>query len=362
MPYITLKTSRIALINPTKFMGNLLLAGGLIQRFAGYCRAEGIKLLLVLDDNFRLFPGPLFELDEVTVVYYPRSQLVAKTSRLTATAAWLACVRQIRRFQADLAFTIEEDSVCHRLTHLSGAECKVSCTTQRYHFGFDEVLDIQRLGRAAGETSIWYAYRDVFRALGFPMPDTPGYMDLSGFRGFTPALEMPASRNPIALLHAGASKVYKQWPIENFAALVRLLAARGFYIVLAGAGVRDKLINAAILQAADCTDDQCLDACDKLNWAQLAALMQSASLMVGNDSGPSHLASAMGLPGVVIFGPSDAELWQPLASVTRVISKRNLCQTDCTRHHCLVQRRCLSGISADEVAAALDQLKSASGV
>ncbi len=44
---------RVALVNPTKFLGNLLIGGGLIQDFADHCRLQGIDLLLVLDERFR---------------------------------------------------------------------------------------------------------------------------------------------------------------------------------------------------------------------------------------------------------------------------------------------------------------------
>lgn len=154
---------RIALINPTKFLGNLLLAGGLMQVFCQACRQQGTALLIVLDESFRelfadAFPG-------AEVVYYPRRSLNRGVS-LNGIRLWVDCVRQIRAFDADLAFTIEEDSVCHRLTHMSGARRKISSTVHRYHRGFDLVLDIPRRGRTAGQESIWYSYREVFSALG----------------------------------------------------------------------------------------------------------------------------------------------------------------------------------------------------
>ena len=44
---------------------------------------------------------------------------------------------------------------------------------------------------------------------------------------------------------------------------------------------------------------------------EVAGLMRCARLFVGNDSGPAHLAAAFGVPSVVIFGPSDSEIWSP---------------------------------------------------
>jgi ADP-heptose:LPS heptosyltransferase len=52
---------------------------------------------------------------------------------------------------------------------------------------------------------------------------------------------------------------------------------------------------------------------------EIAQLMRDASLFVGNDSGPAHVAASFGLPLVVLFGSSDAEIWSPWRSVGKVL-------------------------------------------
>jgi hypothetical protein len=67
------RPARIALINPTKFLGNLLIAGDLMQFLSHWCAEQDIALLIMLDDRFRdLFVSAL---PGVTLVYYPRSML-----------------------------------------------------------------------------------------------------------------------------------------------------------------------------------------------------------------------------------------------------------------------------------------------
>lgn len=356
---------RIALINPTKFLGNLLLAGGLIQQFSERCQQQQIALLVVLDESFReLFADAL---PGVQLVYYPRRALSGGVS-LTSLRLWLDCVRSIRGFAADMAFTIEEDSVCHRLAHLSGARHKVSSTVHRYHWGFDQVLDIPRSGRAAGEEGIWYSFRDVFTALALPLTDadgtderalTPDYVRL---KPLAPAAQLterlvaaglqPA--RPMAVLHAGASKHYKQWPVPQFVTLARLLAVQGYQPVLIGAGPRDIEVNRAIREALAETGETCVDLADQLSLAELASLLTRANIMVGNDSGPSHLASALGVAGVVIFGPTELAIWGPLGAQTRALQHRQACAPTCTRHHCLRQYACLQSITPQQVMQALD--------
>ncbi|MEX0738403.1 MAG: glycosyltransferase family 9 protein [Pseudohongiella sp.] len=350
---------RIALINPTKFLGNLLLAGGLMQSLCRSCQQQGVELLIVLDESFRdLFAGAL---PGARLVYYPRRAL-SRGFTLTGARRWLECVSQIRAFAADLAFTIEEDSVCHRLTHLSGARRKVSSTVHRYHFGFDQVLDIPRSGRTPGEGSIWYSFRDVFAALKLPVDANksgePGYVRLSPpapdpqllarltLSGFT-------ATGRVAVLHAGASKNYKKWPEQHFVALGSALIQQGYEVVLIGAGALDAEVNQRITQALANSAQVCVDLCNKVSLAELASLLGLVDIIIGNDSGPSHLASALGVRGVVIFGPTDLAIWGPLGGQTTALQHKQACAPDCSRHHCDRRYACLDSITPQQVLAVL---------
>ncbi|MAY56963.1 MAG: hypothetical protein CMQ46_12305 [Gammaproteobacteria bacterium] len=350
---------RIALINPTKFLGNLLLSGQHIQHLVSYCADEGIELLLVLDSGFRELFEPAFQAPGVHFVYYPRQLLKARRQRLKAARAWLACVRSIRRFQADLAFTIEEDSVSHRLAHLSAARFRVSSTEARYQFGFHKYLQVERANRAAGERSIWFAYREIFSKLALPVPRDKAYPVLSSVTAQVPDLKSGQCDRPLFIIHAGASKHYKIWPVASFIELALRVIERGYHVVLIGAGAGDAALNRAVLAGLGESYRQCTDLCDRLDLKSLAELFAAAAFIVGNDSGPSHLASALGLPGVVIFGPTIEAIWRPLGPQTRVIQHRHVCLSDCTRHHCRQAYACLSTIQTDEVLESVPEVNAA---
>lgn len=350
---------RLALINPTKFLGNMLLAGGLIQHLAVWCQREQIVLMVVLDESFRDLLAD--SLPDTDLVYYPRQALAGGVSVFQAARLWLQCVRQIRAFQADLAFNLEEDSVAHRLTHLSGARYKVSSTTARYRFGFDEVLDVPRTGRPQGQQSIWHSFADVLQRLDLPVTGQPGYLQLR--------LSAPGSdlldrlqhsgldpQQPFAVLHPGSSKHYKQWPVAHFGELANLLRHRGYQIALVGHGVRDAQTNAAVMAAASPAAEPlppCVDLCSRLTLTELAQLLRMAAVVAGNDSGPSHLASALGVPGVVIFGPTDVSVWRPLGRQTLVLDNKALCDVTCTRHRCPSGYLCLRSLTPENVVEAL---------
>ncbi len=133
-------------------------------------------------------------------------------------------------------------------------------------------------------------------------------------------LDMPQSfpglQEPYVVMHPGSGSVKKNWPVERFAALARLLldadGGKGFTRVLVTAGeadadLGDRLVaavpGALLLAGADL--------------ACLAGALAHARLYVGNDSGVSHLAGAVttqsgGRPVVAtLFGPSDPTVWAP---------------------------------------------------
>ncbi|MGM0634309.1 MAG: glycosyltransferase family 9 protein, partial [Pseudomonadota bacterium] len=218
---------RVVLVNPTKFLGNLMIAGRLLQTFADQCRRNDVELLLVLDRRYRALLDPA--LPGVRVVWYPRDALVP-ARRPGAWKAWWLCVRAIRRFRADLAFPIEDDSVAHQLTRLSGARHRVGNSRARSSLGLHEVVPVQRSDRPIRQRHVWFAYREVFERLGMAasLPEQPCYMHLpvSEPPGSDALLERLATMGVRSLagcvvLHAGATKRYKMWPVAHFTELAR---------------------------------------------------------------------------------------------------------------------------------------------
>jgi heptosyltransferase-3 len=105
-----------------------------------------------------------------------------------------------------------------------------------------------------------------------------------------------------AVLHPEASLESKRWPAERFAALAdRLRAERGLASI--ALGVDADLVGRAAGTAGVAMPD--------LSLAETLALVERAALFVGNDSGPAHVAAAFARPLVVVFGPSNPELWRP---------------------------------------------------
>lgn len=120
---------------------------------------------------------------------------------------------------------------------------------------------------------------------------------------------------PIVVIHPGgavnpqSTQFTKRWPAERFGTLASELVERnGASIVVVGTETDEDAAQGTV----DLTDADVTDLSAQLNIPELAAVCEHAQLYVGNDSGMSHLASAVGTPTVTIFGPTNPEMYRPL--------------------------------------------------
>jgi heptosyltransferase-2 len=93
-----------------------------------------------------------------------------------------------------------------------------------------------------------------------------------------------------------------------------------------------------------------VDLVGELSTAELVAVIEQADLFVGADSGPAHIAGAVGTPTVVLFsGTNRARQWRPAGRDVRVLKHPTEC-SPCHRHECpLADHPCMRGISAQQV-------------
>jgi heptosyltransferase-2 len=104
--------------------------------------------------------------------------------------------------------------------------------------------------------------------------------------------------------------VTKVWP--GFQLLARTLLARGHRVVVCPGPDE---VDAAEAGYAECTILR------GVSLADYAAVMQRATLVVSNDTGPGHIAAAVGAPVVSVLGPTDSQRWGPWGSKVRVVQR-----------------------------------------
>ena len=350
---------RLLLVNPTRYLGNLLIAGGLVQDLAAQCRSRGGELGVVLDTRYLPLLGEAFA--GCHIIPYERS-LIARGG-WQGWSAWLRCLRELRAWRADLAFNIEEDATSHHLTQLSGAAFRLGCSLKRHRFGYHAVVPIDFEASPEGRPHRWHQYEDVFIRAGLaPCSERqPGYVRLAVPPLGARQRELLAARGldperPFAVLHVSATKEYKLWPASHFARLAALLDAEGYQIALIGAGADAVNISQVLAQLEPPLAARVCNLLNALPLDGLAALLGRASLVVGNDSGPLHLAGALGARGAMIFGPTRSDLWGPLSPRIRLLQDRSVCAADCSRRHCSRGRACLAAITVENAVASLTSI------
>ena len=187
-------------------------------------------------------------------------------------------------------------------------------------------------------------YRALAGLAGEPrVDDHPAVIPRDDWRHEAAAL-WPRTGSPRAVLQPGATYgPAKRWPAERFGALARSLAEAGVEVAIIG-GSGDREETAAVAADAPGT----LDLGGRTSMGALAAVLESADLLVTNDTGPMHLAAAVGTRALAIFG-STSPIWTgPWGDGHRVLSHPVPCQP-CFRRDCDIGYGCLMGVETGRV-------------
>lgn len=113
----------------------------------------------------------------------------------------------------------------------------------------------------------------------------------------------------LAVLHAYPKYRYKMWPLEHWIALGHALAQRGYRIALTGSA--DAAEMAYVAELASHLPASTVHAAGQLQLAASAYLVSRAAVYVGADTAMTHIAAALGVPTVALFGPSNPVKWGP---------------------------------------------------
>lgn len=169
---------------------------------------------------------------------------------------------------------------------------------------------------------------------------------------------VPDSPEPLVVLHPGVTDERRRWPAEKFAAVGDALAAAGFRIAITGTPPEAAIIAEVVARMRA----PAVNTCGPLGINGLVGLMARASLVVSNDSGPRHIAEAVGTPTVGIYwcgnllngGPLTRARHRPVTS-WRLECPR--CGLNCLQARCQHQASFVADVPvSDVVTAAMDLL------
>ncbi|TDD88684.1 glycosyltransferase family 9 protein [Actinomadura darangshiensis] len=186
---------------------------------------------------------------------------------------------------------------------------------------------------ALAEDAGFPAPADTRLRVGGPLPDVD---HLTGGPGY-------------AVVHPGTSVPARAWPPGHCAEAVRLLTAAGHRVVVTGRGEEKELT--ALVAGEDG-----LDLGGRTSLPELASVLAGACAVVAGNTGPAHLAAAVGTPVVSLFAPTvPAARWAPFGVPLALLGDQRAPCKDSRARECPVDGHpCLSSVSADEVAAAVE--------
>jgi ADP-heptose:LPS heptosyltransferase len=160
-------------------------------------------------------------------------------------------------------------------------------------------------------------------------------------------------------IHVGGGRAIKQWPETRFREVAeRLVRDRGVAIVLTGTPADRALVDVV---RAGLPADRVLDLSNGADAATVAAVLERLDVFVTGDTGPMHLAHAVGTPIVAVFGPSDPARYAPRGPRDRVV-RVDLACSPCNRIRVPPARcvghtpDCLAAVEVGQVLGAIDEV------
>ncbi|MFQ5444916.1 MAG: glycosyltransferase family 9 protein, partial [Nitrospinales bacterium] len=219
-------------------------------------------------------------------------------------------IRKLRKERFDLVFVMHRAWQFNLLALMSGIHRRVGFTRGREGFGLtDRVV-------SPPDQNQREAYLDLLRILGVPAVYEKTFYYLSEEEEkFLPVFlqenGIEEDERVLAIGPGGGknAKLYmpnKRWPEQNFMTLIqKILREKPFRILLVG-GPNDLDTVSRIRERFP----ECLDA-THLSFGEMASVFRRCTLFIGNDSGPLHIAAAMGIPTLSFFGPTLPAEWAP---------------------------------------------------
>jgi heptosyltransferase II len=159
------------------------------------------------------------------------------------------------------------------------------------------------------------------------------------------------SRSNALRVAIGAGASYgsaKCWPPDRFAEVANRLAAESDADIILFGTANEIAVSTAITAAMRCPP---IDFTGKTSVADLPAFLSQCHLFIGNDSGAMHVAAAVGLPVVAIFGPTDPLGTAPITPRCTIVQEKPYC-SPCFLRRCPTDHRCMTRVSSAAVTTA----------
>ena len=273
---------------------------------------------------------------------------------------YLMLALKLRRQHFDLAFVLDRSPMLTLLPWLAGIPRRVGPDSLGRGFSLTDHIPV-----SSSPTILQHQadiYLDLARALHLPLDHphmhfVPTEQERERVASLFP--RTPEAHALVAVFVGGGSNpgmelTAKRWPLDRYREIVRRLVHELHAQVLLIGGEDEISINQSLLNGLDVPEDMVQNLAGTTSFGESAALLEACNLFIGNDSSPMHLAAAIGIPVIAIFGPTSPQEYgpYPLDDPTHIslwnnpkgrpcffLGKMQPCE-DCT---------CMQSVAVDEV-------------
>ena len=290
---------RRVLITRMKFIGDVILTTPIIRSLRAALPSAYIAYMGEKEAVSLLEHNPY--LDEVIPFDFSVPSIIEQTR--------VGLLLRRRRF--DLVIDLFGNPRSALLTYLSGAQTRVGLDRP----GRGKLYTVRIQDVKKPKTAIGF-HEQFLRALGIPTTTARTEIMLTdeerrnaarllaSLEGRAPIGDAPP---PVIGIHAGATWPAKMWLPDRFGELAAMICSKLGARVVLTAGPKDKETIARVMAVAGSS----ALALPVLTLRQLAAVIAQCSVFVSNDAGPMHIAPAVGVPTIGLFGPGEEEIWFP---------------------------------------------------
>ncbi len=335
------KTPQNILVIMLRYIGDVLLTTPVLRTFREQLPDARITVAVNAGTEDVLRGNP--DVDHVLVVH---RRGVLSQMRL---------LQQLRDREFDCVIDLTDGDRSAFLSRVTGAPVRIGFNQERRWRGL-LYTDIVRSPTA-------HVHRikrnlEAVRALGLEPKSSalilrPSHEDDEDAADLLRQVGVEGATHPLVMLHPGARYWFKAWPAERFADLADRLSEELSCAVLVGGSEADRAVAGTIHSRARSKPTVLAG---RTTLPQFAALLKRCRLFIGNDNGPMHMAAALQVPLVALFGPSDPEIWGPRGGAMEVIYRGAACR-ECVHPTCVKgDESCMHQISVEEVLAASRRL------
>ncbi|MGH9880243.1 MAG: glycosyltransferase family 9 protein, partial [Pyrinomonadaceae bacterium] len=258
----------------------------------------------------------------------------------------------------DVAYNLHGGTTATLLTRASGAKHRVGFAHYQYARLHQHLAPSSALLWGRNKLHSVEQQLALFGWTGVPVTDRPAtHLAVTKEASARVAARLYSAglgeRTALVVFHPAAAFATKQWATERFARVAEALTAQGLAAVVITtekeATLAEEFKQESSAPVFTMTD---------LSLPEVTALASRARLFVGNDSGIAHIAAAVGVPSVVIFGSSNLDHWRPWATAPAEAVREELDCQPCHGYFCekFTQPECIRRVPIEKVMGAIERV------